>query len=366
VPIVANTVRYVVGVDTHAKTHTYAVVTCPGGELIDQRVFPTHAAGRQRALTWITERTEGLNHGDLDSVLVAVEGTGSYGATIATDLAVTGLRVVEAPTPTRSKGRAKTDALDAAAAARSTMTSELTGLRDRRGTPGVAGEVRDALAVLTTAREQLNTTRLAAINALTALVRTHDLGIDARRALTTTQITQITRWRARTEPLGAATARTEAIRLATHIVALDSDLRINRTRIADLVTTHAPHLTTRLGVGPVTAASVLIAWSHPGRVRSEAAFAMIAGTAPLEASSGNTTRHRLNRGGDRRLNKAVHTITLTRTGHDPATKAYIQRRRAEGKTDREIRRCLKRYITRQLYRDLNNPHRLTNPALDET
>ena len=106
------------------------------------------------------------------------------------------------------------------------------------------------------------------------------------------------------------------------------------------------------GIGAVTAAVVLCVWSHPGRVRSEAALAQIAGTCPIPASSGNTVRHRLNRGGDRRPNWALSTIVLTRMRADPDTRAYVERRTAEGKTTREIRRCLKRYTTRQIYRTL--------------
>lgn len=110
------------------------------------------------------------------------------------------------------------------------------------------------------------------------------------------------------------------------------------------------------GIGPVTAAVVYTAWSHLGRVRSEAAFAALAGVNPIPASSGNTVRHRLNRGGDRRLNCALHMATVVRTVHDPDTRAYAERRKAEGKTPREIRRCLKRYLARRLYRTLNALH----------
>ena len=114
----------------------------------------------------------------------------------------------------------------------------------------------------------------------------------------------------------------------------------------------APGLTDRRGIGPVTAAQAIVSFSHPGRCRSEAAFAALAGTSPLQASSGRTVRHRLNRGGDRALNSAIHTIALTRMRSCPRTRAYVARRTAEGKTTREIRRCLKRYIARELYRTL--------------
>ena len=125
--------------------------------------------------------------------------------------------------------------------------------------------------------------------------------------------------------------------------------------ILAIVTAWRPDLLDQLGVGPIVAATVLAAWSHPGRCRNEAAFASLAGVAPIPASSGLTTRHRLNRCGDRQLNRAIHVIVLSRLRYDPETRAYVERRRAEGKTDREIRRCLKRYIARQLYRQLEQP-----------
>jgi hypothetical protein len=107
---------------------------------------------------------------------------------------------------------------------------------------------------------------------------------------------------------------------------------------------------------------MLTAWSHPGRCRNDAAFAMLAGAAPIPASSGKSIRYRLNRSGDRQLNRALHTIVLTRLQHDEPTRAYAQRRRAEGKTDREIKRCLKRYIARELYRRLETPTRALDAA----
>ncbi|MFE9658403.1 transposase [Micromonospora sp. NPDC006431] len=100
---------------------------------------------------------------------------------------------------------------------------------------------------------------------------------------------------------------------------------------------------------------MLTAWSHPRRCRNDAAFAMLAGVAPIPASSGKTVRYRLNRSGDRQLNRALHTVALCRLQHDEPTRAYADRRRAQGKTDREIKRCLKRYIARELYRRLENP-----------
>ena len=133
-------------------------------------------------------------------------------------------------------------------------------------------------------------------------------------------------------------------------------LKDNRAQLQTIVDDMAPGLTERRGVGPVTAAQAIVSFSHPGRCRNDAAFAALSGTSPLQASSGRTVRHRLNRGGDRALNSAIHTIAMTRMRCCPRTKAYVARRTAEGKTTREIRRCLKRYIARELYRALTATH----------
>ena len=245
---VAETYRYIVGVDTHAATHSYAIVCAPNGALIDQASFPTTPAGLRRARDWIGRRTGG----DLDGVLVAAEGTGSYGAVLGDVLEDAGYRVVEAPTPSRVRGQGKTDELDAVLAARSTLLLEMTKLRDRR-----AGQAHTALQVLTGARDHLNIDRLRCINALTALVRGHDLGIDARRALTTEQISTIAGWRSREEDLGAATARAEALRLAKRVLALDVELAQNRTEITGLVAAEASELLELPGIGAITAAAIL-------------------------------------------------------------------------------------------------------------
>ena len=144
--------------------------------------------------------------------------------------------------------------------------------------------------------------------------------------------------------------------MAKRIVALDSELVDNRKALDAAVADTVPELCELPGVGSVVAASVLTAWSHPGRVRSEAAFAALAGTCPIPASSGNTLRYRLNRGGDRRLNRALTTVVIVRMRTHAPTKAYVARRRAEGRTTKEIMRSLKRYITRQLYRTLAAAH----------
>ena len=147
--------------------------------------------------------------------------------------------------------------------------------------------------------------------------------------------------------------------LARRIRTLTTEIAELKAPIAELVEGVAPQLLDQPGIGPITAAQICIAWSHPRRCRNEAAFARLAGVAPLEASSGQRTRHRLNRRGDRQLNQAIHTIAISRSRYCPKIRTYIAKRTHEGKTTREARRCLKRYIARQLYRLLENPP--TNP-----
>jgi transposase len=197
--------------------------------------------------------------------------------------------------------------------------------------------------------------RTKAVNALTALLRVHDLGLDARKALTGAQIVEVSRWRAREEALALTVARAEAIRLAKRIGDLDDELKANNTQITELVEiSEAAPLLEEKGFGPVTAAVCLLAWSHQGRVHSEAAYASLAGISPIPASSGNTVRHRLNRGGDRKLNKALHMIALSRMTFDPETRKYVEKRQSEGRSTKEIRRCVKRYLARRIYRTLNS------------
>lgn len=210
-------------------------------------------------------------------------------------------------------------------------------------------------------RDQLQKRRTATINALTAHLRIHDLGIDARHSLTAAQIRTIAAWRPRNENPNHAHLRAIAVDYAQDISAIEQRIRTNTATLDQLTQHHAPELRAITGVGGYIAAVLLATWSHPGRVRDEAAFAMLTGTAPIPASSGNTQRHRLNRGGDRQANRCLHTMINTRLSHKhPATLAYYERRRAEGKTDREIRRCLKRYLARTIHRTL------TNKPLDTT
>lgn len=358
--IVAHEYRYVIGVDTHAKNHALAILVAATGAVVDEAQFPATAAGMDRAIAWVGRRTGG----DLEALWV-IEGVASYGALLTGRVTTAGYPVIEAARMDArgNHGVGKSDPLDARRIGAAVLGLALTQLRHPRADQGI----RAALRVLIAGRDQMSTQRTALVNALIALARTVDLGIDARSGLTSAQIHQITRWRTRAnEEIGAAIARAEAIRMAKQITSLDAELAANKTRITELVqaSTAAP-LLNEVGIGPVTAAVVLTAWSHAGRLRSEAAFAALAGVNPIPASSGNTVRHRLNRGGDRRLNQALHIAVVTRMTHDPRTRAYVQRRQAEGRTNREIRRCLKRYLARRIHRTLTTTTRETHITTHE-
>ena len=175
----------------------------------------------------------------------------------------------------------------------------------------------------------------------------------ARGALTETVLAGLVRRQLRADAgRDQAVRHAEIRRLALALQQAREQLEVNRRQLLAIVADIAPGLIDRYGVGPVTAAQAVVSFSHPGRCRTEAAFAALAGTSPIPASSGRIVRHRLNRGGDRALNCAIHTIAMTRIRSCPRTRAYVERRTAEGKTPREIRRCLKRYIARELYRHL--------------
>jgi transposase len=290
-------VDLVIGVDTHKHTHTAAVVVAATGAMVDQAAVPATLAGYQRLLQ-LADQQPGER-------VWAIEGTGGYGAGLTRFLHAHHERVVELDRPKRPARRhgAKSDPLDATRAAREALG------RDQLAQPRAAG-ARAALQVRLSARR-------SAVQATT----------DAQRQLHALVV-----------------AAPEALRgrlrgLTTHQLVLTCG-RLRQRSGWDSETT------------------VLCAWSHAGRCRSDAAFAMLGGAAPIPASSGQTVRYRLNRSGDRHLNQALHLVVLTRLRTDPATRAYAQRRRAQGKTNREIRRCLVRYVARQLYRQLE-----TDPTL---
>ncbi|MFM7146713.1 MAG: IS110 family transposase [Actinomycetales bacterium] len=340
---VAETYDHVVGIDTHARTHTLTIIIAATGQVVDSADFPTTARGLHRAVSWVQRRCPG-------SVLAAVEGTSSYGASITTELGDRGITVVEVRPPTRS-ARArdgKSDPIDSLAAARGVLAVPVADLTIPRATGA-----RSTLRVLLAARRLMDQQRTANRNALTALLRCTPLGVDAQRALTQAQITAISRWHTRpTDGPLEAPLRSAARRLATAVIDLSTTLKANEQQLREFTEQLAPGLQDTRGIGPVTGAILVCSYSHHGRIRSEVAFARLGGVAPRPASSGNTTRHRLDRGGDRQLNRALDTIVRTRMSFDPNTKNYVTLARSHGKSSREIRRSLKRYVARATYRQL--------------
>jgi transposase len=269
--IVAHAHPFVIGVDTHTRTHTLAVLVAATGELVATEQFPATDAGMDRAVAWAARRTDG----ELTTLWV-IEGIATYGAHLASAVNRAGFEVVEAARmDARShRGTGKSDPLDARRIAAAVLSLEPEQLRRPRSDDGM----RAALQVLVTARAHMTAERTATVNALTALLRVAAPGIDARKPLTTSQIGEVARWRARVEDLATITARAEAVRLAKRVVDLNEELTANQVQMIDLIrASKAAVLLEKTGIGPVTVAVVYTAWSHAGRVRSEAAFAALAG-----------------------------------------------------------------------------------------
>jgi transposase len=333
-------IQFVIGVDTHRDTHTAAVCD-PAGAVLVHATVATSTAGHRQLLGWAQRHAWGAR-------VWAVEGTGSFGAGLTSLLTDHGELVVEVDRPKRPARRngAKSDVLDAARAAREVLA------REHLAQPRARGE-REALRVLLATRRCAVDTRTKAINQLKALIVSAPpvLRERLRGRCTAAQVRCCARLRVHASHSIEHRVTVQAMRAtARRVLFLEAEAADHQAELDRLVAKLAPCLLGELGVGALTAAQLLVSWSHPGRVRSEAAFAMLAGVAPLEASSGRVTRHRLNRAGDRQLNRALHVIALTRLRQDPNTQRYVARRRAEGKSDKEIRRCLKRILARKLFR----------------
>jgi transposase len=347
--IVADHVDAVIGVDTHTDTHTAAVVTTAGA-LVAQLTVTADPAGAAQLLAWATDHTDTSS----DRVWWAVEGTRSHGQGLTRLLQAAGHTVVTAPAPIAAIRRrgGKSDHLDALTAARTVLTTPVEQVAHPR-----ADGQREALRILLTCRRHYTDTRTATVNLLKSLILTAEdhLREQVRHLPTTAQVRLL---QSLTPPADADTATQvryqQLAALATTITTCDALLTDNQRQLRALVTSLCPALLEQPGVGPISAATLLATWSHHGRVRSEAAFAALCGTSPIPASSGRTTRHRLNRGGDRTANAALHTIAITRRRVHQPTRDYITRRTTEGKTTPEITRCLKRYLARTLYRIMEN------------
>jgi transposase len=285
----------------------------------------------------------------------AIEGTGSYGAGLARFLAERGELVLELSRTPRAERRlhGKDDSLDAVRTARAALASETLALPR-------TGERREALRLLLVARRSAVDVRREALTQLRAVIVTApDRLREELRGLPLGRLLDRCSRLRRTGAADELATRLVLRSLARRTQAATVEAAELEREILAHVHALAPVLLDESGVGPIVAAQLIVSWSHPGRLRSEACFARLAGVAPVPASSGQTQRHRLSRGGDRQLNRALHTVILHRRHHDPATKDYIAKRIAEGKTRREATRLLKRYLARHLYRLLEHQPAMT-------
>jgi transposase len=333
-----------VGVDTHLDTHV-AVALDQLGRRLDDLSVPTTQAGYEGLVNW----AEGL--GELERV--GVEGAGSYGAGLARFLRSRGVEVVEVNRPERKDHRRvgkKSDPIDAEAAARSVVAGTAVG-RPKDGD----GKV-EMIRALRIARRSAVKARGQAANQLKALLVTapEELRASLRGLSRKELVATAARLRPGDRPDGVVAATKFALRsIARRYLDLSEEITALDEQLDRLVAEAAPALVAIDGIGTDSAATLLTAaGDNPERLRSEAAFASLCGVAPIPASSGKTVRHRLNRDGNRDANRALQTVAVVRMRWDERTRAYVQRRSAEGKTKPEIIRCLKRYICREVYRIL--------------
>lgn len=342
--MLADQLDYIVGVDPHRDSHALAVVHVLSGAAVFEANVAANSNGYAHALRLVDQHAAGRR-------AFAVEGTGSFGAGLTRFLSRRGERVLEVGRLRRERrSGGKTDALDAIRAAHSVLT------QSRPATPRASGE-REALRALMAAREgAVHAKRAGLCQLRDLLVTTPEPLRSELRPLTRARLLQrlaATRPERRRDPelRGALLALRSVARRVQQLTAEERELAVE---IETLTSKLAPQLLDQPGVGPLAAAQLLLSWSHRGRITSEAAFARLAGCAPIPASSGQTVRYRLDRSGDRRLNRALHMILVTRRRSHPATIAYIERRVQEGKSHREATRCLKRYLARNLYRLLEH------------
>ena len=338
----ADSTEIIGGVDTHQDLHTAAIVDLDGA-VLGTESFSTTRAGYRAMLRWFR------SHGEL--LRVGVESTGSYGAGITRHLALAGVPVLEVtgPDPASRRAKGKDDALDAVAAAEAARTRRRVQVaKDRSGAV-------EALRVLRTTRRTAMKCRRATLQQLhNTIVAAPEEVRDQVRNLTRMQ-------RLRT----CAALRPDAVGYRDPVVATKLALKSLARRVLDLhdeiaeldrfivplVEELAPNLLELEGVGTENAGAMLVAvGENPDRLRSEASFAMMCGVCPIPASSGKTQRHRLNRGGDRQANSALHMVVVCRMRTDERTRVYVARRTLEGLSKREVMRCLKRYVAREIYR----------------
>lgn len=347
--MLADLVDHVIGVDPDRDWITAAVLEARTSGVIDTARFPATRDGYRDVVAWAD------GHSQAAERAWVIEGTASYGRGLTVMLARGGEWVIEFDRAERkaAKDGAKSDALDAIRAGRETLG------RTKLAEPRAHSGLREAIRVHSVTRAAAIRARTAAINELKALVVTADdeLRRELRGLPTAKLVARCTTFRPTPHrAVDQRCTRTAMKALGRRIEHLDHEVADHDRVLKELLDQAAPQLIAERGIGYATAATFYLAWSHPGRCRTEAAFARLAGTAPIEATSGqNQTRHRLNRGGDRQLNQALYLVALTRQRCCPATKAYLARRTGQGKTQRETIRCLKRFIARRVWRLLEHP-----------
>ena len=332
------------GVDCHSRVH-HAVALDDAGRRLGDRAFSATGAGYADLLGWL--------RGFGTVSVVGVESTGSYGAALTRSLLQAGVRVVEVNQPHAHlrRRRGKTDAVDAEAAARKVLYGEATAIPKE-----MSGAV-EAIRQLRIARRSAVSARSIALCQLGDLIVTAPAALRARltRKTLSGQAGICARLRPNRRALSdpAQAAKLALRTLARRIAALDAEIAKLDEHLEQLVQALAPRTIALLGIGPQHAGQLLVtAGENITRLHSEAAFAHLCGVDPIPASSGKTTRHRLNPGGDRQANSALHRIAIVRLRYCERTQQYAKRRIAEGRSKREIIRCLKRYIAREVYRTL--------------
>jgi transposase len=331
------------GVDTHLDVHVAAALDEIGG-LLGVESFEASGAGNDKLLSWLR------SFGPI--ARVGVEGTGSYGAGLARLLRSAGVEVVEVDRPNRQARRrhGKSDPLDAVEAARAAQSGRASGVAKTRD-----GNV-EAIRALVVAKRSARSTKIKSLNQIRQL--TFTAPDELRERLKSCSRHHLAAEAAALRPRPGSdaviTATKTALRtLGRRVLALDEEKAAIDELLADLVVATAPGLLGVHGVGVDTAATLLVtAGDNPQRLRCEAAWAHLCGVAPIEASSGKVTRHRLNRGGDRQANSALWNIVITRLRSEPRTQTYMQRRLNEGRSKSEIIRILKRYVAGEIYRYL--------------
>lgn len=329
----------ILGVDTHLDVHVGAVISVTG-KLLATLSVPTRAAGYLQLLRWA--QSFGRLH------RAGVEGTGTYGAGLMHVLRSHGIEIFEINRPDRSmrRSRGKSDPKDAESAARCVLADQA------RATSKEQSGAAEAMRVLCVARRSAVKAKTQAINQLRALLVSAPQPV--RERLLKIKTDECLRGCAKLRLLGKTPrlqTLTAALRLlAKRWLALREELKQLDAMLEQLTGQHAKRLRAQFGVGPQTAATLIaVAGDNPERLRNEASLAALCGTSPLQASSGKTVRHRLNRGGNRAANNALWTIAMVRMRSDPRTRAYVARRTQQGLSNKEIHRCLKRYIARELY-----------------